>query len=292
MELSFLGILIDTDRFEPTDKLARLRLLVAQWRTRRACTRNELESFVGHLAHAAIVIRYGRIFLRPMFALLSSAARPQFFIRLNRSVRADLQWWDCFLQDWNGSSFFPPPTPSVHVFSDASGLFGCGAFDTQRGWFQFQWTHEWVNRSIATKEMVPVVVAAALWGRAWEGRHVCFHSDNMAVVQILTKRSAKDLHLLALLRCLFFLASFYKFQYSAVHIPGVLNTAADALSRTPIIDFSPFVPQIPPHDIPQAAMDLMVHQIPDWICPGWTTRFKNWLLRDSPHTHTPPTEQA
>ena len=87
-------------------------------------------------------------------------------------------------------------------------------------------------------------------GRAWEGRHVCFHSDNLAVVMVLTKRSAKDRHLLALLRCLFFLASFHKFQYSAVHVPGVYNTAADALSRSSITDFSPFVPQIPACRVP------------------------------------------
>ena len=124
-ELSFLGILIDTNRFQlqlPPEKLTWLRHLVSQWQSRRACTRKELES----LALAAMVIRFGRIFLRPLFALLSTAARPNFFIRLNQAVRADLQWWDCFLQDWNGSSFFPPPSPSAHVFSDAFGSFGCG----------------------------------------------------------------------------------------------------------------------------------------------------------------------
>ncbi len=44
--------------------------------------------------------------------------------------------------------------------------------------------------------------SAALWGGAWEGKHVRFH---MAVVAILTnKRSANDEHLLALLLvCLF-----------------------------------------------------------------------------------------
>ena len=294
-ELSFLGILIDTVRFQlrlPTDKLARLCQLVAVWQAKRSCTRNELESFVGHLSHAAIVIQPGKIFLRPLFSLLSATARPHFLIRLNRSVRADLQWWDCFLQGWNGSSFFPPPNPSVHVYSDASGLFGCGAFDTQLGWFQFQWRDEWTDRSIATKEMVPVVVAAALWGKSWEGRHVCFHSDNMTVVTILSKRSAKDQHLLALLRCLFFLAAFYKFQYSAQHIPGVLNTAPDALSRMPIIDFSPFVPQIPSHDVPRAVMDLLVHQIPEWVSPAWTRQFRTSLLGDSLHNQGPPIGQA
>ena len=142
---------------------------MSQWQSRRACTHKELESFVGHLAHAAMVIRFGRIFLRPLFALLSTAAHPQFFIRLNQAVRADLQWWDCFLQDWNGSWFFPTPSPSTHVFS---GSFGCGAFDTVRGWFQFRWQDECADRNITTKEIVPVVVAAAFWGASWEGHHV------------------------------------------------------------------------------------------------------------------------
>ena len=79
-ELSFLGILIDTDRFQlrlPAEKLTRLRHLVSQWRSRRACTRKELE-------HAAMVIRFGRIFLQPLFALLSTAAS-QFFYPLKSS---------------------------------------------------------------------------------------------------------------------------------------------------------------------------------------------------------------
>ena len=169
-ELSLLGILIDTNRFLlqlPAEKVAHLRHLVSRWRSKRACTCNDLELFVGHLAHAAIVIRFGWIFLRPLFALLSTTAQLQFYVCLHRAVRTDLQWWDCFLQDWNGSSFFSPPTPSVHMFSDASGSFGCGAFDTRQGGFQFQWRDKWANRNIATKEMVPVVVVAALWGESW-----------------------------------------------------------------------------------------------------------------------------
>ena len=63
----------------------------------------------------------------------------------------------------------------------------------------------------------------------------------LRVVTILTKCSAKDSHLLAMLRCLFFFAAFYRFHYLAVHIPGVYNIAADALPRSPMTDFSPFI---------------------------------------------------
>lgn len=42
------------------------------------------------------------------------------------------------------------------------------------------------------KEMVPVVVASALWGSHWSSHHVCFHVDNLAVVAALNKGSSKE----------------------------------------------------------------------------------------------------
>ena len=77
-ELTFLGILIDTNKFQlrlPADKLNRLRLMVTAWRSKRVCTRHDLESFVGHLSHAATVVLHARIFLRPLFALMAATSR-------------------------------------------------------------------------------------------------------------------------------------------------------------------------------------------------------------------------
>ena len=49
----------------PPEKLKKLReLLVARWRTRKSCTKKELQSLVGHLNHAGKVIRPGRRFQR------------------------------------------------------------------------------------------------------------------------------------------------------------------------------------------------------------------------------------
>ena len=42
-----------------------------------------------------------------------------------------------------------------------------------------------METGIAAKELVPVVIAAVLWGPHWAGRHVWFHSDNEAVVTII-----------------------------------------------------------------------------------------------------------
>ena len=80
------------------DKLGQLQVMVRQWLDCRSCTRCELESLTGHLAHAATVIRLGRIFLRPLFALIATAAKPHHYVHLNLSVSADLCWWLHLLQ--------------------------------------------------------------------------------------------------------------------------------------------------------------------------------------------------
>ena len=164
--------------------------------------------------------------------------------------------------------------------SDASGSFGCGAFSSAYGWFQLKWPECWNSIGIAAKELVPVVIAAALWGHRWRRTSVCFVSDNMAVVNILRSRTSKDCILVHLMRCLVFYAAYFGFQFIAKHIPGVLNTAADAISRNNIPLFLSLCPQVPQVAIPQPVQDLLVGRRPDWGSKDWTRLFKISLARE------------
>lgn len=279
--LTFLGIVIDTNLFQlrlPQEKVDRLKDMLLRWRSRKACTKKELESLLGHLSHAATVIRPGRIFLRNLFALLSRVSNPQHFIRLNMQSRTDLLWWGLVLiQHWNGFSFFPSPTPAHQVFSDASGSFGCGAIIAGiSSWFQLKWPTAWEDTGITAKELVPIVVAAALWGRSWGGKHIHFVSDNEAVVAIIMRRNAKLPLLTQLLRCLFFYASVYNFHFSASHIPGVDNHAADAISRNNLSLLSSLLPQATRVIVPQPVVDFLLF-LPDWGSSIWIQRFAHSL---------------
>lgn len=281
--LGFLGILIDTRVFElriPAEKLQRLKQLLQRWSRRTSCTRKDLESLLGHLSHAATVVTQGRTFLRQLFHLLSLERAPHHHIRLNAGARADLLWWTTFLQDWNGTSFFHTAAPSIEVVSDASGSYGCGAFSSAHGWFQLKWPEDWNPLGIAAKELVPVVIAAALWGHHWKRTCVCFRSDNMAVVDVLRSRTSRDRLLMHLLRCLVFYAAYFGFQFIAKHIPGVLNTAADAISRNNISLFLSVCPQVPRVIIPQPVVDLLVVRRPNWGSEDWTRLFKHSLIRE------------
>ena len=56
----------------------------------------------------------------------------------------------------------------------------------------FEWPQSWVSVPIAPKELVPVIMACAVWGRAWRGKSVRVNCDNQAVVAVLNSGYSKD----------------------------------------------------------------------------------------------------
>ena len=107
--LVVLGIELDSIEQSarlPAEKLAKLQELIHSWRSRRWCTRRQLESLIGHLHHAAKVVWPGRTFLRRMIDLLCCFRARDHPIRLNSEFQLDVQWWHEFLASWHGVSFW------------------------------------------------------------------------------------------------------------------------------------------------------------------------------------------
>ena len=105
--ISFLGIVLDSGLMQlrlSEEKLQRLLDTVREWRSKRSCTKLELLSLIGQLQHACRVVRSGRMFLRRMINLSTSANELHHHIRLSRCFRSDLAWWDTGLPselEWN-----------------------------------------------------------------------------------------------------------------------------------------------------------------------------------------------
>ena len=134
-------------------------------------------------------------------------------MHLDLVARADLAWWECLLQTWHGTSFMiPGDSLTMQVHLDASGTFGCGALTSDNRWLLVQWPALWQEMDSTVKEMIPIVMSAAMWGRSWHRRRVFFQSDNMAVVAVTTRNLAKHLLLLHLLHCLYFYAAYFQFS--------------------------------------------------------------------------------
>ena len=101
---------------------------------------------VGHLSHAATVVRPGGAFTRGLIKTSKIPKCPSHWVRLSPGCQADIYWWYIFLDSWNGSSMMPPPQPSVVTLRDASGSWGCGATSGTQ-WFQLQWPPQLQGRS-------------------------------------------------------------------------------------------------------------------------------------------------
>ena len=211
--------------------------------------------------------------MRCLIDLSTNAAELHHHIRLNLSARSDIAWWKTFICKWNGLSILPVSSRSVTVTSDASGSWGCGAF-CESEWFQFKWQSQ-APDNIATKEFIPILFAATIWGCKWASTSVTFKCDNAAVVAVLNKCSCKDTELMHLMRCLSFYAAHYCFSFHAVHIAGVDNVAADALSRGDLATFFSSCPQAYPQPavIPPAVVDMALGSKPDWTSPVWRALF-------------------
>lgn len=205
--------------------------------------------------------------------LFSMVKRLDGFVRLNISARSDITWWRVFAKQWNSTTMlydYQKANPQIYVFSDASGTWGCRAY-LGKQWLQFQWPSALPEYHISVKEMVPVVVAAVVWGSNWRGLSVRFHSDNSAVVALLNTGSVRDDSLMHLMRCLALVAACCNFIFSSSHIRGQHNVLADALSRNNSSLFLFNYPQAQPCPTPllPVLLSLLLQEKPDWTSSSW-----------------------
>ena len=275
--IPFLGIEIDSMAMElrlPQEKLTQLQRVLSQWRGKKVCLKRDLLSIIGSLSQACKVVKSGRAFVRHLIDLPKSAKRPHHHIRLSREARSDIEWWYQFAGTWNGVSILraqKQEQPHIVVTSDASGRWGCGAFFDQK-WFQLQWASSMQDSNITIKELVPIVLAAAVWGKEWYGLTVQARCDNSAVVAILNWGNSQDPEVMHLIRCLAFIKAKFQICLFASHIQGIKNNLADALSRNNMSYFRIHHPQAEtkPTPIPQELLDLTLISKPDWTSAPWT----------------------
>ncbi len=236
--LTFLGMELDSQKLEirlPQEKLEKLRSTLGDVRGMKACRKRQLLSVIGILSHACKAIRAGRSFLRRLIDVTAGVQHIDRFVRLSREARADVEWWYQFGQDWNGTAMMwhvGRANAEVVLTSDASGSWGCGAW-WETKWIQLPWQGlgESASYGITAKELLPIVISVATWGKLWQGKLVIARCDNMAVVAIVNSGSSKEAEAMHLRRCLAFLEAKWAIHVRAEHVRGVDNELADAISR-------------------------------------------------------------
>ena len=157
-----------------------------------------------------------------------------------------LRWWLNLLVSWNGVSLYNYPRfalpADIQLASDAAGKHGLGiTYDTE--WIALKWPQN-APSNIAVLELIPIVLAAEIWGHRWSGLAVEFLTDNEAVAFSASSLLPQDKHLAALIRRMATIAITNHFAFKVSHIPGSTNTLADMLSRGQIEQFKRARPDV------------------------------------------------
>ncbi|KAM9294469.1 LOW QUALITY PROTEIN: uncharacterized protein PAF06_018649 [Gastrophryne carolinensis] len=248
--MSFLGIEIDSQAGVCRLPLVKVRDLLQELQGAllvKKVTLRQLQSVLGKLNFACKVLPMGRVFSRRLSLATAGVKEAHHFIRLTGGLKEDLRMWVSFLSSFNGLVYWLDPVREnreVGLFTDAAGSTGFGAYFAGR-WCAAPWPGRSSSdiRNLALLELFPVVVALALWGEDLQNKSVLFHSDNMAVVSAINAQTASSPPVVKLLRQLVLSCLQYNILFRAVHVPGVANGIADALSRFQMDRFRELAPE-------------------------------------------------
>jgi len=242
----FLGLLIDTvactvavheDR--RSKLLASISFLLSA--TSRPRPR-DFSSLAGKLTFVSMVVPLGKVFTRSINGMGdpggdSWRSRVDGNLVLPQGVRDDLEWWRWALSEFNGVASFRqagglPAGPVVHVFTDASGV-GWGAHNASSGQFiAGPWSRdERHGSSTALWEAMAILFAVVSWAASAAGGYIVIHSDSMACVRSFNRLYAYHPRMYLILRALACVQIISRVRVVYVHVPGILNGTADALSR-------------------------------------------------------------
>ena len=87
-------------------------------------------------------------------------------------------------------------------------------------WLQYPWSSQTREYHITTKELLSIVLTAAVWGKHWENKSILCRCNNEAVVHIINTGTSKDPTAMGLMRCLYFIAAKFNLLLSATHLAG------------------------------------------------------------------------
>jgi len=192
------------------------------------------QSIVGKLRFATCVIRVGRFYIRSIEKLAIRPGSPRSKTRKTFQAAQDLEWWLSALYNHNQVSFASAlryiPLTAIEMYTDASGIIGCGAWSPSKlEFWGAHWPDNLLMKNILWKELFAVVVSLSLWCSDHTLIHI--HTDNQAIMyEIIRGWSDSDSRTL-LLDKIAHLCDMHHMFIVVDFISTHDNIVADSLSR-------------------------------------------------------------
>jgi hypothetical protein len=241
----YLGLEFDTIAQEvclPAHKITALDKLLSRWLHKSKATRHELQQLSGKLIYTSEVIRTGRSYVQPILDCMRTLKEDWHHARVPARARTALAHLQTLIRQYPGKSLMARAPCDYIIATDASGSIGCGGFWNETGqWFYLPWRPHHVklydidrDLSITWKELYAIIICAALFASEWQGKTVNILCDNQGAVDLISSRHSRVTEIMDII----FLLNEIEFTHDLIitssHIPGAVNSTADAISRNQI----------------------------------------------------------
>ena len=202
----------------------------------RLTTHTTLENFksvIGKLQFATCVMSAGHCFLRRMHNATIGKTKPLSSVTLTPEIKEDLYIWQNFMMHHNGKTIISKAevlnSTDLNFYSD-SLFVGFGATFGSK-FIQGTFPTHWRDLGIQYLELYPIFLMVNIFAHKVPRKHIIFHCDNEAVVQIINKQSTPIPTLMNLVRKMVLILLRHNITFKSAHIPGMENKLCDALSR-------------------------------------------------------------
>ena len=184
--LTFLGVELDTSTMEmrlPNDKLIEFKTLLDTFLARSRCSLRQCQELAGKMNWALNVVRAGRIYLRRFFEVMQSMKARHHKIILSAELRADIEWWQIMLSNFNGVRLLQPDGPVNVTYVQASAM-GMGMV-CEADWYYLCWHSDFPmmeNIGWVDKEVAAMAITLLNWGHKWTNSTVILCSRYRSAV--------------------------------------------------------------------------------------------------------------
>ena len=169
--------------------------------------------------------------MRRILDAMSKLKTPWHRVRLNKDIKADIDWWLRFYEPHNGQTPMIDTRPVEPLWTDACNIAAGAVFRGQFFYTAFKTWPDVMPKHINYKETLALEPAVRRWAHCWMNRRIILYCDNQAAVGIINKGSCHDPVVMASLRWIAMMSAKHNFKIQAQYYPGCENVVADAVSR-------------------------------------------------------------
>ena len=232
----FLGMAFNTvtGTVSPAPKhITKVHTLYSLACRRPVWTARQFYSLLGYLQFLAPLVHRGRLHLRPIQRWFQArwtqhTGRWRDPIRLDHELLQLLRWWT--LPDRFGGVPLLPREPSMTLCTDASTEGWGGHLELEE--ISGTWTLPQATEHINSLELTAVLLSVRHFARSLRGHCVRLYCDNATAVAYLRKEGGTHSPSLSrLAEQILETCDLLEVDLRPVHLPGMRNVRADALSR-------------------------------------------------------------